>query len=145
MAEQTELTTIIQRFRDTTKQLEELAEAARLLSSSAEAFDNAKTHAEDLIQSSVDQTRLDMQNIVSASSDAMDTSQRALRDTTSNVTRLTEQLRDASRELADIADAFRSIEPEALKRETLRNRLEIRLAIAVSAIAMAVGVISAFG
>ena len=142
MAEPTELTTIIQRFRDTTKQLEELADAARLLSDSADAFDNAKTHAEDLIQSSVDETRSEITKLVTVSTDAMDASQRSLRDSTSNVTRLTEQLRDASRELADIADAFRSMKPEVLKRETLRNRLEIRIAIAVSVTALIFSVVA---
>lgn len=142
MAEPTELTTIIQRFRDTTKQLEELADAARLLSDSADAFDNAKTHAEDLIQSSVDETRSEIAKLVTVSTDAMDASQRSLRDSTSNVTRLTEQLRDASRELADVADAFRSMKPEVLKRETLRNRLEIRIAIAVSVAALIFSVVA---
>lgn len=142
MTDSADLGAVVERFRDTTKRLTELADSARLLSESSTAFKTAKAHAAELIQSSIGDTRAEVAKFAEAASGTLDTSQRALRDTASNLNRLTEQIKDTSRELADIADAFRKTEPEALMRETLRNRLEVRIAIALAALGI---VIASFG
>lgn len=142
MAESLDLAAVVQRFRDTTQQLNELVATATLLKDSAGAFENAKTHAEQLIRSSIGETKSEIAVVVEASSQALETSQRALRDSASNLIRLIDQLKDASRELADTADAFRKADPEALLRETHRNRAEIRIAIAASGGATLLGLVA---
>jgi methyl-accepting chemotaxis protein len=142
MTDSQDLGEVVERFRDTTRRLTELADSARLLSESSTAFDTAKTHAAELIQSSIGDTRAEVAKFTEAASETLETSQRALRDTASSLTRLTEQIKDASRELADVADAFRKTEPEALMRETLRSRLEVRVAIAIAALSVVLGVLT---
>lgn len=142
MAETFDLEAVVQRFRDTNQQLDELAAIATRLQDSAGAFDSAKAHAERLIGSAIDETKLGISEVVEASSKALETSQRALRDSASNLVRLIDQLKDASRELADTADAFRKADPESLLRETLRSRTEMRVAILASSLAALLGLIA---
>jgi len=137
-----DLASIVQSFRDTNSRLSQLADAAQLLTESSAAFETASTHAAELIRSSIVDTQSELAKVIAASSDTLETSQRALRDTASSLTRLTDQLKDASRELADVADAFRKTEPEALMRETLRSRLEVRVAIAIAALGVVLGVLT---
>lgn len=145
MADSQDLGVVVERFRDTTKRLTELADSARLLSESSNAFDVAKAHAAELIESSIGDTRTEVAKFTEAATETLETSQRALRDTASNLSRLTEQVKDASRELADIADAFRKTEPEALMRETLRNRLEVRIVIALGVLGLVISIMALTG
>jgi chromosome segregation ATPase len=121
-----DLASIVQSFRDTNSRLSQLADAAQLLTESSAAFETASTHAAELIRSSIVDTQSELAKVIAASSDTLETSQRALRDTASSLTRLTDQLKDASRELADVADAFRKTEPEALLRAPLAAHAEHR-------------------
>lgn len=145
MTEPLNLEDVVARFRDTNQQLEELVAVATQVRKSAEAFETANAHAEKLIGSSIKETKSHVADVVEASSKALETSQRALRDAASNLIRLIDQLKDASRELADTADAFRKADPEDLLRQVLRSRTEVRVAIAASSIAALLGLVAFFG
>jgi uncharacterized phage infection (PIP) family protein YhgE len=142
MTDSPDLESIVANFRDTNLRLQRLADAAQQLSDAEAAFETAKVHAGDLIRSSVAETQQQLTEMVAASDRALDSSQRALRDTTSGLTQLIDQVRDVCRELGDLADAFRKTDPERAIRETLRNRLEIRIAIAAGGVGAALSIVA---
>ena len=142
MADSPDLESIVASFRDTSKRLEQLADAAQQLSEAEASFETAKTHAGELIRSSVAETKQQLADVISTAEKALDSSQRALRDTRSSLDQLIDQVRDVCRELGDLADAFRKTEPERALQATLRNRVEIRIAIAAGVLGVLLSAIA---
>ena len=145
MSEELQLETIVASFRDTNHRLAELAEASERLIAAGSAFDSAKDHAGELIRTSVVANKEQLAEVIASAEANIESSQRALRDTTSGLITLINQVRDVSREIGDITDAFRKTEPERLLTETLRNRIEIRIAIGTSVFAIVLSAIALVG
>lgn len=145
MSDEQQLETIVASFRDTNRRLTELAEASERLIEAGSAFDVAKDHAGELIRTSVVANKEQLAEVIASSQANIESSQRALRDTTSGLITLIDQVRDVSREIGDITDAFRKTKPERVLAEMLRNRIEIRIAIGTSAIAVILSAIALVG
>ena len=145
MSDELQLEAIVASFRDTNRRLAELAEASERLIEAGSAFDSAKNHAGELIRTSVVANKEQLAEVIVSAEATIESSQRALRDTTSELVALINQIRDVSREIGDITDAFRKTKPERMLAETLRNRLEIRIAIGTSALAVILSAIALFG
>jgi ElaB/YqjD/DUF883 family membrane-anchored ribosome-binding protein len=142
MSEDLDLETIVASFRDTNRRLADLSAASERLIQAEGAFAKAERHAGELIRTSVVENKEQLAHVIATSEQHLDQSQRALRETSSGLVKLIDQLRDATREIADVTDAFRKTEPERVLAETLRNRFFIRLALLASAAAAALSAIS---
>lgn len=145
MSDELQLETIVASFRDTNRRLAELAEASERLIEAGSAFDLAKDHAGELIRTSVVANKEQLAEVIASSEASIESSQRSLRDATSGLIALIDQVRDVSREIGDITDALRKTEPERVLAETLRNRIEIRIAIGTSALAVILSAIALAG
>lgn len=145
MSDELQLEAIVASFRDTNRRLAALAEASERLIEAGSALDSAKDHAGELIRTSVVANKEQLAEVITSAEATIESSQRALRDTTSGLVALINQVRDVSREIGDITDAFRKAKPERILAETLRNRLEIRITIGTSALAVILSAIALFG